>query len=419
MEPNKLNKSKKTPKKTTPSTTIKENKKKTTEEQQQIPELEITKNGEVLTYTLNNMKISKHVSNNMYLLKSICALIPKHKYKQITSFLSSLRFQYILQAYDEDYKTQEFVYYIQYDDYVKIGRTFDIKKRYQPRDIKDRVHRLVFVDDVDECESELIETFTFNYTVYKGKEGFDITKQEDINKSLALFDVIVDKYTSNIKVNISKHVQHYTHDPIFGTGFYLSPLAASIVLNTFSNKQYKECKTFFETVEMISGNVDKMDYLSLFVEEKDAFFYWKFHGYTVIVNMDKNLINASRLWNTILKAQGKEKSDNTFFRFLQLPRVEEMIKRNPGLEPVSKTYKKRPLLNGRYMPVIFVHFIVYYLDAQYAFEVAKLMTESLFEKAKKKAIENQKNKVSMTGGDVLIAKKDETIQRLLSALTNR
>ena len=77
-------------------------------------------------------------------------------YQAETSFLSSLRFQYILQAYDTDYKTEQFVYYIQFDDYVKVGRTFDIKKRYQPKDINDRVKRLVFVDDVDRCERDLI-----------------------------------------------------------------------------------------------------------------------------------------------------------------------------------------------------------------------------------------------------------------------
>ena len=133
--------------------------------------------------------------------------------------------------------------------------------------------------------------------------------------------------------------------------------------------------------------------------------------------MEQNLINASRLWNTILKSQGKDKTDNTFYRFLQLPRVKEMIKNNPELEPQPKTYQNKPLLNGRYMPVIFVHFIVYHLDAQYAFEVAKIMTESLFEKAKKKAIEKQEKKTAMSGGNNLYIKKHETIEQLLDLLT--
>lgn len=403
-------------KKRTTQAPIKENKKKTPEEQQNIPELEITKNGELLTYTLNNMKISKHINNDMYTLKSVSNLLTDNQYKQIAIFLSSLRFQYILQAYDKDYKTQQFVYYIQFDDYIKIGRTFDIKKRYQPKDINDRVHRLVFVNNVDRCERDLIEAFSSHYEKYKGNEGFKITQQE-INNSLALFDIMVDRYINGIKIDTEKHVQHYIHNPVYGTGYYLSPLAASIVLNTFGDRRYKECKDFFNTVEMIAGKIDKSDYLSLFVEDGDAFFYWKFHGYTVIVNMEQNLINASRLWNTILETQGKDIENNTFRRFLQLPKIKEMIKQNPELEPQPKTYKNRPLLNGRYMPVIFVHFIVYHLDAQYAFEVAKIMTESLFEKAKKKAIEKQEKKASMSGGDNLYIKKYETITQLLNLLT--
>ena len=395
------------------------NKNKKTEQQQKIPEIEINENGEMLIYTLGDMKITKHTANNMYTLYSIHKLMSNIQYKTITSFLSTSRFQYMLQSYDSDFIKREFVYYIQFDNYVKIGQTFDITKRYQPRDIKNRVKRLVFVKCVNNCERNLIKNFNERYIPYRGREGFKIISQNDISESLRLFDSIVENYKLTTDDDLTKHVQHYKYDKIYGTGFYLSPLAASIVLNMYSDTDYTNCKTFIKTIETMDSKFDKSDYISTFDESGDTFFYWKFHGYTVIVNIDKNMINASRLWNTILKSQNKDKKDNPFTNFLKRPHIQEIFKNNPETRPIKLHYNKRPLLNGRYMPIVFAHFILDSLDAKYSYEVAKLMTESLFEKAKQKAIKNKKtsNSKTISGGDILEIKKIETIHNLFDILT--
>lgn len=395
------------------------NKNKKIEQQQKIPEIEINENGEMLTYTLGDIKITKHTANDMYTLDSIHKLIPNIQRKTITTFLSTSRFQYILQSYDRDFIKREYVYYIRFDNYVKIGQTFDITKRYQPRDIKNRVKRLVFVKNVNNCEQNLIKKFNEKYTSYRGREGFKIVSQNDISESLHLFDSIVEHYKSTTGVNLTKHVQRYRFDKTFGTGYYISPLTTSIILNVFSDTDYTDCKTFIDTIETMDSKFNKSDYISTFDESGDTFFYWKFHGYTVIVNIDKNMINASRLWNTILKSQNKDKQDNPFTNFLKRPHIQEIFKNNPETRPIKLHYNKRPLLNGRYMPIVFAHFILDYLDAKYSYEVAKLMTESLFEKAKQKAIKNKKisDSKTITGGDILEIKKMNIIHNLLDILT--
>ena len=394
------------------------NKKKKSEQQQHIPEIEINENGEMMTYSLGDMKITKHVANNMYTLDSVHNLISSIQLRSIVLFLSSSRFQYILQTHDKEFEKYQFVYYIQFENYVKIGQTFDIKKRYQPKDINEKVKRLIFVKNVNDCEKRLIRNFSKIYNTVKGREGFDITSQNDINESLKLFDSTVEEYkidVTNIKDN---HVNQYRKDKIFGTGYYLSPLATSIVLNTFGKTDYKYCKLFIKTIEVMDNKFNKSDYISTFEESSNTFFYWKFHGYTVIVNIDKNLINASRLWNTILKAQGKDKKDYPFTNFIKRNHIKEIFKNNPETKPVKFNYRNRPLLNGRYMPIVFTHFILEHLDTKYSYEVAKLMTESLFEKAKREATKKQKTTDSstITGGDILQLKKVRTINRLLKIL---
>ena len=199
----------------------------------------------------------------------------------------------------------------------------------------------------------------------------------------------------------------------------MSPLTASIILNVYGGKEYKECKLFIDTIERMDRNFNKSDYISTFIESGEAFFYWKYHGYSVIVNMDKNLINASRLWNTILKAQGKYSKKKRFARYLEAPRTKEIIENHPEAEPVKLHYAARPLLNGRYMPIIFAHFILDRLDAKYSYEVAKLMTETLYDKARIEASKQLTSSTSetMTGGDVLQVKKLETINKLLHIMS--
>ena len=400
------------------SNNLHKNKKNKSEQQQNIPEMDINKNGEMLTYTLGDMKVTKHTSNNMYTLDSIHKLVPGISFRSITNFLSTSRFQFMLQAYDANFVKREYVYYIQFDNHIKIGKTYDIVKRYQPKEIKDRVKRLVFVKNVNNCEDNLIKNFEKKYNKYKGRESFRITSQNDIAESLHLFDSVVENYKITTNDDLAKHVQHYRSDKIFGTGFYLSPLTASIILNVFGSADYSQCKVFIETVEKMDSKFNKSDYISVFEEGNDSFFYWKFHGYTVIVNIDKNTINASRLWNTVLKSQNRNSKKYPFTNFLKRQHTQEIFKINSEAKPIKLHYNNRPLLNGRYMPIVFAHFILQHLDAKYSYEVAKLMTESLFEKAKQEALKKQKTTDSSTisGGDVLQTKKVITINRLLKIL---
>lgn len=389
------------------------------EEQQNIPELTINENGELLTYTLNNMKLTKHIANGMYTLESVANLLSNTTQRTIAVFLSSLRFRYILRSYDVKYSNNQFVYYIQHENYIKIGKTFDIKQRYQPKEIQDKVKRLIFVNRVSQCEQELIKTFSERYKRHRGREAFAITSTAKITESLKLFDSIVKKYKTKMKRKDINHVQKYKYDKTFGTGYYISPLTASIILNVYGSRDYRECRIFIDTIEGMDRNFNKSDYISTFTESGEAFFYWKYHGYVVIVNMDRNLINASRLWNTILKAQGKYTKKNQFKRYLDAPRTKAIIKHNPEAQPKKLHYTARPLLNGRYMPIVFAHFILDRLDAKYSYEVAKMMTETLYDKARTEARKQITSSTSgnMSGGNILQIKKLNTINKLIQILS--
>ena len=95
--------------------------------------------------------------------------------------------------------------------------------------------------------------------------------------------------------------------------------------------------------------------------------------------------------------------------FLKSAFIKNIFNEHNEIKPISYKYKDRPLLNGKYLPVYFTHFIIQYLNAKYAVEIAKYLTESLFEEQNKKSIKilskednnkdsNENNKNIISGG---------------------
>ena len=56
----------------------------------------------------------------------------------------------------------QYIYYIRFKKYIKIGRTYDLKKRYAPKFLKDNVLRVVSVNDVEEAEKAIKNSFKKN-----------------------------------------------------------------------------------------------------------------------------------------------------------------------------------------------------------------------------------------------------------------
>lgn len=129
--------------------------------------------------------------------------------RSISNFTITQRFNYILSCFDTSFNVPNAVYFIIFDGFVKIGRTFDLKQRYSPGELKDNVKRMVFVTDVIRTEKELKDEFSKKYKYYseKSKERFII---KDIQRALELFDNIVKKHkTKEIKNN---HVRYINSD---------------------------------------------------------------------------------------------------------------------------------------------------------------------------------------------------------------
>lgn len=374
-------------------------------EKQQIPILTIYKDGLLLNYRIGNYKIAKSLVNNLYSLNSIISIYVNNTHKSIRKFLASQRFNYILHYMDNSFKIPQYIYFIKFKDGVKIGRTFDIKQRYNPSEVFNIVLRVVNVENINKCEKELKDKFKNKYNLVKGLEKFDINTSDnnEILNALRTFDDVVSKYKTKNKAIKNNHLQ-YVRDGTdeLGNGYYVSSLVASIIYNIFGDINYSDIKYVLNLIDKASDKFDKTNYYSTFIESGDRFFYWSYHGYKIIANGSKGLINASRLWNTVKKENhiSDKYKNKSLANFLKSAFIRNIFKEHTEIKPVSYKYKDRPLLNGKYLPIYFTHFIIQYLNAKYAVEIAKYLTESLFEEQNKRSIKEAQDRNIIVGGNI-------------------
>ena len=369
-------------------------------EKHQIPILTIYKDGLQLNYKIGKYNISKNITNNLYTLKSILNIFDIKKRELIKKFITSQRCNYIINYIDNSYRIPQYIYFIKFDKGIKIGRTFDINQRYQPNKIYNMIYRIIAVDNVNKCEKELKDKFKEKYNLIKGLEMFDISNDK-MKSALYDFDDIVKQYKlKDIEYKNTNHIylQSYNTNEI-GKGYYVSSLVASIIFNIFNDTDYNDIKYVLSLIDKSSDKFDKENYCSTFIENGDRFFYWSYHNYKVIANGSKGTINASRLWNTVKKENHiDDKYRNIkLSHFLKSAFIRNIFKEHKEIKPITYKFNDRPLLNGKYLPVCFTHFIIQYLNAKYALEIAKYLTESLFDEQNKHNLTEAK-KNAIKGG---------------------
>ena len=368
---------------------------------QDIHKIGITQNGEIITYSLKflgrTVELTKSLVNHKYTLESISKLLSV-SINELIPFLNSQRFNYMLHCYDSSYEIPQFVYFITFPEFVKIGRTFDLKRRYSPSELKDNVKRIEFVCNVTSAEKELKDEFAKRFEKFstRSPERFEIPENK-INSALKLFDGIIEKYKQKEIKNKEEYIEKFIMDKQFGSGYFVSDVVCSILISAFSRIDYSSCLNVIRTIETSFRKLDKNDFVSVFEEERNLFQYWKYYGYIIILNMTTKEVNISRFWKSILKTDNL-KIKTSLYHYIHQDNIQNFLKKY-DMKISKTTYKKRPLINGKWAPVVFVHLILHYLNARYMLEVSNMLTEMIFQR--KLTIKNSMTEQvqrPMTGG---------------------
>lgn len=336
---------------------------------------------EFVVFNYNYKKFKKTIEHDYYDLYTFSEAFDIEM-KTLYDLLKSHKFEVFMNIYNKDYNINQYIYikhFSETDKHIKIGRTFNIEQRYSINDINKTLIKVVKVKQVDKCEKELKSKFKKKFGTYNTLESFNTI---DTIRSLKLFNKIVRNYMvpENDQFKYIVRNKYDTDKRVVNEDVF------KVLFSLYSNKSMLEVNEIVDIFNNSAKNIDKNNYYSLFEQKIDnishQFFYWKFHGYCIIVDANTNEFNMSRLWNTILDSDNI--TNKRFDRFLESVFISSILKNHPEYTPRKRTIKERPLLNGYYGDIIFVHFILQYLNSKYAIEVANLMIKRFLQKSSKK-----------------------------------
>lgn len=225
---------------------------------------------------------------------------------RVSKFMEGKTFYKELMKVDDSLTMKSNVYLIQFKDkkIVKIGRTYDPKKRYN-KEILDNMVEIVPVENDTDVEKQLIDEFNKHFTLVSGtKESFYYQNFKDV---MSLFKTITNKKKIDIKhhsklIDMSK----IKYSEIFGIYGHVD--VASIIVHQFvTNKT--DLSNFDKMFEMHLYEVPRSTFNLIYNEElgEDVLFVYA-NGYTFIRTLKTRRYNASRLINSIAREDGTNKS---------------------------------------------------------------------------------------------------------------
>lgn len=344
--------------------------------QQGIKKITVTKNGEMFEYNVNGVILKKSIKKGFYTLASIASLI-EVTVELLARFINSGRFMFCIRNHDPSFELYEYVYFIEYDDFVKIGMTVNMDRRYPLKDVRDKVRRVVRVKTVDDVEAKLKREFAkkFHYYSSRSKERFVI---DDIQEGLNLFDNTVRPYLMDDIKN--PHVKKYNKHKIYGSCILVSPLAASILITIFSERDYRASKSVIDTVEAAYRRINTNDFIAVVQIHGENIQYWKYHGYVIIINRNNNTVNISRLWKTVSKAIRKPGQREIQMKEFEKSAPIRRVLKDTSATIVDRKYPEMPLLNGKWAPTFFIHLVIQYLSVKYNVDTASILSGLILDK---------------------------------------
>ena len=133
--------------------------------------------------TYNGFEVIVHVETGYYNATKLCSNYGKrfNNLKRNQEFIRCINY---LLNYPQKLG---YLYLLKFDEYVKIGRTFDICSRYSYEERK-HLERLEQVKDMYSSERLLISNFNEKFTIYKNNEYFRYNTETEYLEMLKVFD---------------------------------------------------------------------------------------------------------------------------------------------------------------------------------------------------------------------------------------
>lgn len=107
------------------------------------------------------------------------------------------------------------------------------------------------------------------------------------------------------------------------------------------------------------------------------YYYLKYHGYTILVNLPEMTVNLSRLWKSVIETENCHEKI-TLSEFLESDNIKAMMLQSKIKEIKNSS---RPLVNGIWGPMVLMNIILYNFCSKHTPKVFKITTEILKRRA--------------------------------------
>ena len=303
------------------------------------------------------------------------------KKSTILSFMRTSEFTRYLIICDPSFMPTSTIYLIRMDDHiVKVGRTFDIERRYDNK-ILAKIMRCEKVSNSLIAERKLIEEFSKTFKIAKGREFFYVD-ESNIEEAVSIFDIIADNYHTDFQKIDSKLVDIDNGGK--NKNIWIHPNLIPPIIHKYISSDTDKIN-LLNTYRLLKKQFSHGSFDVVYdQEEKTNCFVWIYFGYIIIQRVGTNYFNASRLLNSIKKSDGKIDEAFKLSKILAAPRIKRLIeeckKRYPNEEIlINYRSKSQPTLNGIYLRTDILNSFISILRPSHEIEMNNLLLKIGYE----------------------------------------
>lgn len=298
--------------------------------------------------------LQQKMSDGHISLQSIAASMGKNS-QALSRFMETFLFYALMMSKDSSLPKIGFVYLLIFDNYFKIGKSFNFEKRYN-KSTKDKLVSIIPVDDQDLVEKKLIKRYKEEgYETVKGKEYFKLDSKRHVE---SIFYDIVEPHKNDYEIKKSKLISTIGLERK-KRKTYIHPSIGCLLVNRFAETEEKRVQ-LNKFLELISKQISNGYFDEIYDNQnKSVCSYWLYFNFVGIRRWKDNKVNISRMFNSI-KKQTKKYNKRPLREFAEYIRQSKSLSvafkdRYPGRTMVEFCEnKEQPYLSGYYLDAVLV-----------------------------------------------------------------
>lgn len=347
--------------------------------------------------------LQQKMSDGHISLQSVAASMGKNS-QALSRFMETFLFYALMMSKDSSLPKIGFVYLLIFDNYFKIGKSFNFEKRYN-KSTKDKLASIIPVDDQDLVEKKLIKRYKEEgYETVKGKEYFKLDSKRHVE---SIFYDIVEPHKNDYEIKKSKLISTIGLERK-KRKTYIHPSIGCLLVNRFAETEEKRVQ-LNKFLELISKQISSGYFDEIYDNQnKSVCSYWLYFNFVGIRRWKDNKVNISRMFNSIKKQTKKynKRPLREFAEYIQQSKSLSIAFKERYPERTMVEFcenKEQPYLSGYYLDAVLVPTFVSWASKEALLSMNELLIHLGSEAFANSSIDEAKTRVEVR--EYLVSRK--------------